>query len=100
LTNGKKKKPTPKGLIADKSVTNNYKLVFQLSCTIWSPCQVTKVDIAKAIAKQEARAKKALAKKNKRDSIANYTILPHQSTLPQTMIASPTDECLHSRILN
>jgi hypothetical protein len=87
LTNGKKKKPTPKGLIADKSVTNNYKLVFQLSCTIWSPCQVTEVDIAKAIAKKEARAKKALAKKNKRDSIANYTILPHQSTLPQAMIA-------------
>jgi hypothetical protein len=96
LTNGKKKNPTPKGLIADKSVTNNYKLVFQLSCTIWSPCQVTEVDIAKAIAKKEARAKKALAKKNKHDCIADYAISPHQSTSPQAMIASPTDECLHS----
>jgi hypothetical protein len=98
LTNSKKKKPTPKGLIADKSMTNRYKLVFQLLCTFWFPCQVTEVDIAKAIAKKEARAKKALAKKNKLDCIADYTILPHQCTLPQAMINSPKDKSLDSTI--
>ena len=48
----KKKNRVPKDLFADSSFSENYKLVFNLRCTIWSPCRVSDADVIKAVAKK------------------------------------------------
>jgi hypothetical protein len=55
-------KRVPDGLFADPMVTDNYKLVFNFRCTIWSPCFVNEIDILNAIEKKKRKDQKKYAK--------------------------------------
>ena len=104
----KRKKSVPTTcLIAHSSVTETYKFVFNICCTMWSPCRISDAKITIAKEKKLAKIAKAKGKSTKkvntkRAETKSNNVAYHVDTTPvivdvETMSLSSAFTCQSSR---